>query len=166
MKREKNRISVFFDKDGLLMGIPTAFVKSYNTSVGIDELYTLQYPYEERLEPFLLDLFARGNEAFLDKMPQNIRSPILKYKKARSYKAAVRDLGLVSIFWGIEVGYIIRPMWQDADPKYKGGYHDIKGKEITLPTEFEPGALAKAFLQAKEISPIGPVPEEPKCEWV
>ncbi len=158
MKHPFKSISVYFDRDYNLIGVPSAELKKWNVIVDIDKIQSLNAPYDDdELERFLKAVFDLCNS---DKPKDFSKIPALqKYLGAKSYSASVKKLGLVSLNWLNKRGYEIVPTWQNA--KIKNAFNHLEEKTIKIATDYTDGELAKSFRIALELSPIGPMKNKP-----
>jgi len=162
-------INIFVDRDYNLYGIPQSEDTTHQMAVSIEPVTKLEYPYsDEQLEEFFKTVFGFCFSYYVEhdtlvntrNNPQKNRSPIEKYMKARSWKAAVKDLGLINISWYKKDGYRVSIYWQDA--KMKNAFCGIGWeKDIIVPTDYQNCELAKAFRKHLDILAIGPFEKNP-----
>lgn len=159
MKHPFKSISVYFDGDYNLIGVPSTEIKKWNALVGIDKIKELNAPYSDaELEQFLKEVFDLCYSYTPDDLP---KLPALqKYLGAKSYSASVKKLGLVALTWLNRRGYEIVPTWQNT--KLKNAFNHIEEKAINIATGYVEGELAKSFRVALELSPIGPMNNKPE----
>ena len=97
--------------------------------------------------------------------PHKNRSVIQNYMKARSWKAAVKDLGLINILWwksGEYCGYHVMRTWQNAKMKNAFSFGYIGSNEdVIVPTDYQDYELAKAFRKVLDVLAIGPCDKNP-----
>ena len=106
MNRESKIINIYIDKSGALYGAPFGPSKKYGKRP-IDRLFLLMPGYSnEMLCEFVNRLFDRcDSEKARDDMPPSIQT----YLKARSYKEAIRNLGLLVGFYAENEGFAFTP---------------------------------------------------------
>lgn len=106
MAQESKIINIYMDKSGALYGAPFGPSKKYGKRP-IDRLFLLMPGYtDEMLCEFVNRLFDKcGSEEARDDMPPSIQT----YLKARSYKEAIRNLGLLVGFYAENEGFVFTP---------------------------------------------------------
>ena len=106
MNRESKIINISIDKSGALYGAPFGPSKKYGKRP-IDKLFLLMPGYsDEMLCEFVNRLFDNcDSEEARDDMPPSIQT----YLKARSYKEAIRNLGLLVGFYAENEGFAFTP---------------------------------------------------------
>lgn len=163
-------ISVFVDRDYNLYGEPNSEDTAHQMTVAIEPITKLCYPYtDEQLESFLKTVFDQCFSYYVEReklskktpysQPEYI-TPIIKFMKAHSWKAAVKDLGLINIYWNKNTGYQISITWQNAKSKNSFDYLE-SDKDIIVQNGYNDKELAKAFRKAIDIVAIGPFDNNP-----
>lgn len=163
------KICIYVDRDYNLYGEPMSEDTTYQMDVGIEPITKLEYPYSnEQLEEFFKTVFGFCFSYYVEhdtlvntrNNPQKNRSPIEKYMKAKSWKSAVKDLGLINISWYKKDGYRVSLYWQNA--KMKNAFSGIGWeKDIIVPTDYQNCELAEAFRKYLDILAIGPFEKNP-----
>lgn len=155
-------INIYIDKTKKLIGVPCTNDKKWNATVGIDPIITLEPPYTNKeVNVFLNEVFSLcHNKIVEDCTDKTIKSPIQIYMKARSWKAAVKELGLINLNWIKDEGYTISIYWQNSREKNSfdgiGWEYDIK-----IPENYKNEELGEAFLKALDKVAIGPQEKNP-----
>lgn len=106
MAAENKIINLYIDRSGALYGAPFGKSKKYGMRP-IDRLFLLMPGYtDEMLCEFVNRLFdCCGSEDAKDDMPTSIQT----YLKAKSYKEAIQNLGLLVGFYAENEGFAFTP---------------------------------------------------------
>lgn len=106
MEKESKIINLYIDRAGAIYGAPFGPSKKYGTRP-IDRLFLLMPGYtDEMLCEFANRVFdCCGSEEAKDDMPTAIQT----YLKAKSYKEAIQNLGLLVGFYRENEGYVFTP---------------------------------------------------------
>ncbi|MBQ3501208.1 MAG: hypothetical protein IJA70_07280 [Oscillospiraceae bacterium] len=167
-------INIFVDRDYNLYGVPQSEDTTHQITVSIEPVTKLEYPYsDEQLEEFFKTVFGFCFSYYVEQdtlvntrnNPHKNRSPIQNYMKALSWKAAVKDLGLINILWwksGEYCGYHVMRTWQNAKMKNAFSFGYIGSNEdVIVPTDYQDYELAKAFRKVLDVLAIGPCDKNP-----
>ena len=148
-----SRISVYFDSNGKLIGVPFGKdPKIENGVIQLNTFFVLESGYtDDELEAFISKVF---DACYSEIGTHDGPTAIQLYTKAKSYVSAVKGYQLVSVKWLKDKGYTVCP-WQ-VDKKHKGAFMEIKGISIGIKLyskhrPIEKGAVALAFKTAMEI---------------
>ena len=159
MKHTFKSISVYFDKDSNLIGVPSTEIKKWNALVDIDAIVNLTFPYsDDELEQFLENVFDLCYSLTPKELPK--QSALQNYLEVKSYSASVKGLGLVSIKWIDKQGYTITPTWQNA--KMKNAFGHLEDRAIGISDRYVKGELARSFRSVMNLSPIGSMNQKPE----
>ena len=163
------KINVYVDRDYNLYGEPMSEDTTHQMDVAIEPITKLEYPYsDEQLEDFFKTVFGLCFSYYVEhdtlvntrNNPKKKMSPFEKYMKARSWKAAVKDFGLININWYKDEGYRVSITWQDA--KMKNAFSCIGWeKDTVVPTDYQNCELAKSFRKTLDVLAIGPYDKNP-----
>ena len=106
MAAENKIINLYIDRSGALYGAPFGKSKKYGMRP-IDRLFLLMPGYtDEMLCEFVNRVFdCCGSEDAKDDMPTSIQT----YLKAKSYKEAIQNLGLLVGFYAENEGFAFTP---------------------------------------------------------
>lgn len=167
-------INIFVDRDYNIYGVPQSEDTTHQMTVSIEPVTKLEYPYsDEQLEEFFKTVFDFCFSYYVEhdtlvntrNNPHKNRSVIQNYMKARSWKAAVKDLGLINILWwksGEYCGYHVMRTWQNAKMKNAFSFGYIGSNEdVIVPTDYQDYELAKAFRKVLDVLAIGPCDKNP-----
>jgi len=159
MNNSFKNISVYFDVNQNLIGVPSTIIKKWNALADIDNIVSLKSPYsDDELEQFLESVFNLCYSYTPTDLPK--QSALQKYLGVKSYSASVKELGLVSITWLDKQGFTITPTWQNA--KMKNAFNHLVDKAINIANCPIKGELAKTLRSVMKLSPIGPMSIEPE----
>ncbi len=155
-------IGIYIDKNKKLIGVPRTNDKKWNATVDIDPIITLEFPYTNKeVNYFLNEVFSLcHNQIVEDCTDKKIVAPIQKYMKVRSWKAAVKGLGLINLNWIKNEGYTISITWQNS--KEKNSFDGLSWEyDIKVPDNYKNYELADAFLNVLDKVAIGPQEKNP-----
>jgi len=145
-------ISVYIDKNGKLIGIPTGVNPKHGGVTGLDIFFVLEPEYsDEELESFLEKVFDTCySKEYTDDLPFAMQV----YSKTKGPASAVKGYQSIYLNWHDDEGYTIIPL--KPDKRYRGAFESIKSISIkvTLTNKclpIEKGALATAFRTAIDI---------------
>jgi hypothetical protein len=149
-------ISVYFNADGNLIGIPTTQDKKYKAIVDIDEILTLTAPYSDvRLERFIHSVFELCFSVTPEDIPKCV--PLQKHLGVKGHSAAVKGLGRVALLWTVGEGYTITPTRKSAE--LKNAFVNIDDKAYKVDANYVDGELAKALRHTMLLSSIETKPK-------
>ena len=156
MDYDYKHISIYFDRNKNLIGVPTSMYKKWQSPILSYPIIELNCDYnDDVMEKFIKRVFnACYSHEVTDKEAHSKQTSLSDFLKVKSYKASVKNLGLISVDWVANRGYLITPTWQNINMKC--AFDFIQEKKIMVPTEYKPGELAIAIRKAMELSPVGP----------
>jgi hypothetical protein len=140
-------VDIYADPSNNLIIISTGENKNGDT-VLIDVVSRVKYPYEEiDLEETLF----KHLELCHSKIPEGDNETVLeKVTRKKGYGKATKNLRLTSVFWNIDIGFLVEP-FQRVPRK---GYRVLDEHKILLGKKPEPGRLATAVKKSIELSRI------------
>lgn len=162
MKYMFKDIGIYIDINKKLIGVPRTNDKKWNATVDIDPIITLEPPYTSKdINIFLEKVFSLCHNQIVEDCTDKKRiSPIQNYMKVKSWKSAVKELGLISLNWIKNEGYTISMTWQNAKTRnsfnHLGWEYDIK-----VPENYKDEELGEAFMKALDKVVIGPQEKNP-----
>ena len=157
--KDFRRISVYFDKDFNLIGVPSTIIKKLNVFIDITSIICLNSPYcDEELESFLKKVIELCFSQSVKECPK--KSALQIFRGVKSHAASIKGLGLVSIGWNKNEGYTITPTWRNT--KLKNAFLHLDNKSLQVSNSYCDNELAKMFRRVLELSTIEPMSEAPE----
>ena len=151
-------ISVYFDKEFNLIGVPSTIIKKWNIVTDIDRILCLKSPYcDEELESFIKKVFDLCFSQSVKEPPKE--SALQKFRGVKSYTASIKGLGLVGITWLKNKGYTLAPTWRST--KHKNAFLHMDNKSMQVSYDYCDNELAEMFRRSLDLSIIEPMSEAP-----
>lgn len=155
-------IKIFVDENKKLIGIPSTVDNKWKMDIEIEPAKILSPPYSVvDVEIFINEIFSLCHNRIIEDYTVEKGVPIIqKYTKSKSWKGAVKKLGLIYLNWTKDEGYTISLTWQNS--KARNAFDFISSKyNIKIPENYKNEELGEAFLKALDKVAIGPQEKNP-----